>query len=640
MPPRPCATRHRGGARQGRHRHRDAPAPRPPGRGPVRQRPHQAPPDDRPRRHGGLSGAQLYVLPAVCRWERVTPSASERLQQPALGGRAVVTGLVLVLLHLTGADAASRSGTTSWWSAAPAWPPPWALAGRAPARSSRSSRSASACRPRRTSCGRAMCRCAGFEPDVSVADIAWFGSYVAIGAALFLLLRGRGARRLDLDGVIDIAAITVVALLIQWNLILKDIVTDTRVAVVPRIVWALYPALDAVLLALVLRAVTARRLRGSLACSSPAGPSAGCCRTSSTRCRRRLGRRHRLARRGLDRRRRPVGRRGLVVAADSPDPTAADRTEHVGLRRAGHRPPAPPPPRRPRGGRRLRGDHPNPVPLFIASVVLVGIAFVRTARSLRAEADVRAALLSQERRPSRRHQLLRRGRRAHADGRVIGEAPQLAALVGHAEPTPVGRCLLDLVEPMDVDDARAMFRRCLAMPGQTFETELRVHHADGRRWLGVRPGQPARRPRRRRRRRQPPRRHRPQAGRGGARPPGVPRRADRPGQPRPVPRPGRAGPAPQRPHRPRPGGHLPRPRRLQDGQRQPRPRRRRRAAPRGGRSGWPAAVRAGDTVARLGGDEFAILIEQSRRPVDEARVDGRADPGRARRRRRRSTSRP
>ena len=105
----------------------------------------------------------------------------------------------------------------------------------------------------------------GFEPDVSVADVAWLGSYVAIGFALLLLLRGRGARRLDLDGVIDIAAITAVALLIQWNLVLKDIVSDTSVAVVPRIVWALYPALDAVLLALVLRGVTARRLRGSLA---------------------------------------------------------------------------------------------------------------------------------------------------------------------------------------------------------------------------------------------------------------------------------------------------------------------------------------------------------------------------------------
>src|SRR5699024_282884 len=32
------------------------------------------------------------------------------------------------------------------------------------------------------------------------------------------------------------------------------------------------------------------------------------------------------------------------------------------------------------------------------------------------------------------------------------------------------------------------------------------------------------------------------------------------------------------------------------------------------------AVRAGDTVARLGGDEFAVLVEGSRRSLDDARA--------------------
>ena len=40
---------------------------RPPGRRPVRQRPHQAPPDDRPRRHGGLSRRPPRVPLEACR---------------------------------------------------------------------------------------------------------------------------------------------------------------------------------------------------------------------------------------------------------------------------------------------------------------------------------------------------------------------------------------------------------------------------------------------------------------------------------------------------------------------------------------------------------------------------------------------
>ena len=47
------------------------------------------------------------------------------------------------------------------------------------------------------------------------------------------------------------------------NLSLHDIVVDTSVPVMSRFVWALYPTLDAVLLALVVRAGVARRLQGS-----------------------------------------------------------------------------------------------------------------------------------------------------------------------------------------------------------------------------------------------------------------------------------------------------------------------------------------------------------------------------------------
>jgi hypothetical protein len=54
-------------------------------------------------------------------------------------------------------------------------------------------------------------------------------------------------------------------------------------------------------------------------------------------------------------------------------------------------------------------------------------------------------------------------------------------------------------------------------------------------------------PRRRRRRRQPARRHRSQDGRGGARPPRLPRLADGPREPGAVPQPGGPRPRPERP---------------------------------------------------------------------------------------------
>ena len=153
---------------------------------------------------------------------------------------------------------------------------------------------------------------------------------------------------------------------------------------------------------------------------------------------------------------------------------------------------------------------------------------------------------------------------------------------------------------------------------------------------------PARRPARPRRRPERARRHRARPARGGADPPGLPRRPHRAGEPRALPRP------------PRPGARAlgalaasarraaRRPRRLQAGERQPRPRRRRRAAP--GRRRALRATPSGpsDTLARLGGDEFALLLDGAderqaigvaRRLLERALRAGRRRRPRARARR-------
>src|SRR5690606_8895164 len=50
-----------------------------------------------------------------------------------------------------------------------------------------------------------------------------------------------------------------------------------------------------------------------------------------------------------------------------------------------------------------------------------------------------------------------------------------------------GRFVFDLIAPEDHDDSRAVFDRCLTVPGQAFETEFRVSHREGHlMWLGAR----------------------------------------------------------------------------------------------------------------------------------------------------------
>jgi diguanylate cyclase (GGDEF)-like protein/PAS domain S-box-containing protein len=328
----------------------------------------------------------------------------------------------------------------------------------------------------------------GFEPDVSVADVAYLSSYLAIGAALLLLVvRGDGRRRLDLDGVVDVAAISVIALLVQWDLTLSDIVGDSSVGTMPKLVWALYPALDAVLLGLVVRAGVTRRLRGPAGGLIAAG--AICWLLSDF---------------GFT---LPAASGGLSTWLDAGWIMGA-----VLLAAASWQPPRPPitagddrPDRVAYGSIVIAlvpllvpgvlevvgaysDDHPDPLPLFVASVVLVGVAFVRTARSLRGEARARAHVRSQQRYA---HAIARNSSDAvavfDADGRIVDDAPQLAELVGHHGAATRGVDPGEVLVPDDIDVWRAMFRRGLRNPGHTFESELRVGRTDGdEQWLHVR----------------------------------------------------------------------------------------------------------------------------------------------------------
>jgi two-component system, sensor histidine kinase and response regulator len=113
----------------------------------------------------------------------------------------------------------------------------------------------------------------GNQPDVSVADAAYFCAYVGLGAALVIatLVRTRAGTRIDPDAIIDALTIIVVSVLIFWDFSIADIVTDTTTSGFTRTVWAVYPVLDAILLALVARALVTRQSRSSIGLSFACG---------------------------------------------------------------------------------------------------------------------------------------------------------------------------------------------------------------------------------------------------------------------------------------------------------------------------------------------------------------------------------
>lgn len=100
----------------------------------------------------------------------------------------------------------------------------------------------------------------GIANDVSVADPAWIASYVALCSALVLVLR-RSRAVGDWAFVLDAATIVVVSLLLLGSSVVGTIAADDSHPVMVRFMWSAYPVADAVLLALLVRALTNRTAR-------------------------------------------------------------------------------------------------------------------------------------------------------------------------------------------------------------------------------------------------------------------------------------------------------------------------------------------------------------------------------------------
>jgi len=320
----------------------------------------------------------------------------------------------------------------------------------------------------------------GAAPDISVADLGWLGSYAGIGAALLVILRGRDGERRDVEGILDIGSVATLAMFLQWQLGLHDVVNDSSVPVPVRFVWALYPAFDAVLLALIVRAAVAGRLHAFGAMLLGAGVS---CWLVSDFVFTIFEYRDDLTR-FLD----AGWMLGAVLLAG-----AAPRVARV--RRA---PDAPP---RPSVGhvRLAIGLLPLLVPVavdfadhvrkseivgaevFVTTSVLLALVWARAAFLTRAERRARDLLHARERFADA---IARNSSDAvvllDAAGRIVGDTASIASVFGYAVDELRGEDAISAVVPDDRGEARETFGRCLLSPAKTFETEVRVLRGDGR----------------------------------------------------------------------------------------------------------------------------------------------------------------
>jgi diguanylate cyclase (GGDEF)-like protein/PAS domain S-box-containing protein len=324
-------------------------------------------------------------------------------------------------------------------------------------------------------------------PDVSVADIGWLGAYLAFAAALLRMLRlshdGPGAFR---DGLVDVAVICVMVLLIEWEVALETLVSDSSTPALSRAVWTLYPACDALLIALIMRIVTARHRVSAVTVMFAAG---ALCWLVSDFAYLVIAQAAVLTA-WLD----AGWLLGAVLLAAATwqraDESRAEteRDRHTGLASIalGLLPLLVPGTIDVLGW--LHGSDENPAVLLGATAVLVVLGFLRGASLLRLEALARDRLRSQERyataiAANSSDAVLLLGH----DGLILNDAPLFAALIGSPGSPTRGFSPVDFFTLVDYDEANTTFGRALSSPGSIFESEDQVIALDGRRiWLSSR----------------------------------------------------------------------------------------------------------------------------------------------------------
>lgn len=335
----------------------------------------------------------------------------------------------------------------------------------------------------------------GFEPDVSIADVWWMLSYVGVGFGVLQLLRSRGRGvRTDLDGVIDMAVVMLVAMLVMWHFWLAPVLSDGSVPVFVRTVGATYPILDAALLAVVLRVFVERRTTSAAGLSMIAGVACWLVSDFVWMAYDLTGFFSNLNDVGW-----VIGAALLAAACWNPQATGqgtvAHGQPHDHEQRIEHGV----------GSGRillaiapllvpgviqtvasLKGEEVNPVPLLVGTVAFAGLAAARALRLLRLRDDAENRLASSER--------LYRALAANSsdavilldqEGVIMNDVPALAAMLGHPGVETKGRRALDFVATDD-HSTRAMFDQSLLAPGSVLAGETRIAQPDRDMWLATR----------------------------------------------------------------------------------------------------------------------------------------------------------
>jgi diguanylate cyclase (GGDEF)-like protein/PAS domain S-box-containing protein len=328
----------------------------------------------------------------------------------------------------------------------------------------------------------------GIPVDLSVADLAYLGGYVAVAAALTRMASAAGqTARSRFDGWIDAVIVFVAVLPVMWGLTVAETVTDGSQPLFARLVWALYPALDAALLALVFRVVAGNGRRDRNALVVAAG--AACWLASDLGY---LLLAHPETTTALLDTGWLLGAVLLAYAvrgtsAPQQSRPAADDRDGGGLGRLAVCLAALLVPGSIELVHDLTGDAETPLSLFSATLVLVVLVFVRTARLLTAEATARALVRSQA-----RHSAALASYSSDAvlvvdrEGRLLSDPSLMAALLG-TEPS-ADLHIADLVTRGGLDPAetRVVLQRAVAAGGAVVSAELLRRWNGQELWLGVR----------------------------------------------------------------------------------------------------------------------------------------------------------
>ena len=319
-----------------------------------------------------------------------------------------------------------------------------------------------------------------------MADAFYLLSYVfLIGGIIGPLRLEFGRRVVDVDGLIDLVSFIVIALLVVGDVMgLGAILDDDSSPFAARLVWAAYPVLDAVLLAVLVRAIVIGRLRGRVGVIMSVG--IGCWLAADLGFAFDEGEMARWQNVGWI-----VGAGALAAAIAAPSNDRAAFDGHV---------------RPVRTGRILinllplllpwaiqldawwRGRLVNPLPLALATAVLLACAALRATRLARARDEHQERLLERE----HYYRVLADNSSdavvvVDRSGRLLHESQPMAAMFGLPEFAQPGGDLLSLLP----DSERARMAKSLEWlwdsPAARAEADVEVTDAKGRpHWFHLR----------------------------------------------------------------------------------------------------------------------------------------------------------